>query len=331
MISIVRYGPQWEEAHAAFAKRFWKKKRRFTPAYIYWKFRGNPGQELKSFILAVDGDKVIGQLGLVPCTLADGHERVAAQWACDLMVDVTYRGQGVAGKLYESAYGIAPVTLGSDPSPAASISMQRAGFKRMIGPWKFLIPIRLAGITNIKNIKIGVFGRIINFYLLLWVRLFSLFQSTRVRPVQVKEWMHRLQRYTPSVVHVHHDEEFALWRYRSFDEYYSGFELMKAGKDGLFNYCIANRAIVIGEWYCKTFSDFIAMVTECVAICLRKDVYAIRLLANTSGEKKWLRFLGAIKFRTRTNIIYYNTTEVEVKLHEHEHFYYSHVDSDEHI
>ena len=72
-IKIVHYSEEFEKRHIEFASKFWTKKRRLTPEYIYWKFRGTDDGNL-SFILAILEDKVIGQLGLVPCKLTISNE-----------------------------------------------------------------------------------------------------------------------------------------------------------------------------------------------------------------------------------------------------------------
>ena len=150
-LQIVPYQPDLEQAHIDFATQYWNKKRRFTPEYIYWKFRGTPNKELWSFLLAVVDNKVIGQLGLVPCKVKLGDHIYEAQWACDLMVDHTYRGKSVAKFLYETAHRLKPITLGSDPSPAAFKSMTKAGYRRLEGPIKFILPVSIGKTLQLKT------------------------------------------------------------------------------------------------------------------------------------------------------------------------------------
>jgi len=63
-IKITPYGPQWEKAHQVFSRKHYNnRRRRVLPHYLYWKSRGERGEALPSFILALVGDEVVGQLG----------------------------------------------------------------------------------------------------------------------------------------------------------------------------------------------------------------------------------------------------------------------------
>src|SRR5690606_6549679 len=123
MIEIKPYSAEFEEAHIQFASKYWTKGRRKNPEYIYWKFRGNPNTNLPGFILAIDDNKVVGQLGVIPSIISIEDKIYDAQWACDLMVDMDYRGKNVAKQLYDYAHNLKSITLGSNPSAAASKSM----------------------------------------------------------------------------------------------------------------------------------------------------------------------------------------------------------------
>src|SRR5690554_3931922 len=162
MIEIKYYSKEFEQAHIEFAKNYWKKKRRLTPEYIYWKFRGSPDEVLKSFILAFDGEKVVGQFGLIPCKLVIDKAIYEAQWACDLMVDTNYRGKGIARKLYDFAHKNKLVTLGSDPSPAAEKSMIRNGYVSLNGPRKFMYPFKTGEAFKLKGINNNLLNKITN-------------------------------------------------------------------------------------------------------------------------------------------------------------------------
>ena len=116
-IQIVEYSDKWEEEHLRFARKYWKKKRRAIPEYIYWKFRGKADEQLPSLILAVKNNTVIGQIGLIPFDLTYKNKRIAAQWRCDLMVDKEYRGKNVAKKLYQVMEQNGRISLSVNPSP----------------------------------------------------------------------------------------------------------------------------------------------------------------------------------------------------------------------
>lgn len=95
-IKIVNYQSEWESAHQEFARLHYNNRRkRVVPEYIYWKFRGHSNVEAEQMLLAVSGNKVVGQLGLIPCKITIEGDEYHAHWACDLMVGKEYRGKGL--------------------------------------------------------------------------------------------------------------------------------------------------------------------------------------------------------------------------------------------
>ena len=153
-MEIFSFSEKWKNSHTTFAKKhFNNRRKRVNEDYISWKFGGLFPEEPISLLLAIENDNVIGQLGLVPCKVQMGAETVSAHWACDLMVDLDYRGKGVANLLYKEGLKN-KLTFGSDPSPAADKSMRKAGFEPLIAPWKFFLPLKLSAITKKKFKKL---------------------------------------------------------------------------------------------------------------------------------------------------------------------------------
>ena len=70
------------------------KKRRRIEKYIRWKFRGNETGDVNGLLLALEKNKVVGQLGLIPVKFKHLNKIHNAQWACDLMVDPDLRKRG---------------------------------------------------------------------------------------------------------------------------------------------------------------------------------------------------------------------------------------------
>lgn len=224
MIDIVHYSPSYETAHYQFASQYWSKRKRIVSEYIYWKFRGKLGKDLNSFILAIEKERVIGQLGLIPCSIKVKDKIVEAQWACDLMVDTNYRGKGIAKLLYEYAFKLKPITLGSDPSPAAATSMKRAGFVSLKGSLKFMFPMYIGEITKLKGYNSKLLDKIPNpFILILWV--WKIIRGNKkFRLMNTADYIEKLNfclQQSEESINAIYDESFVNWRFKPFKDYYT--------------------------------------------------------------------------------------------------------------
>jgi GNAT superfamily N-acetyltransferase len=333
MIEIKPYGPANEELHKQFALKHWTKRKRITPEYIYWKFRGVPGKELLSFILAIEEGQVIGQLGLVPCIVDISGKKVDAQWACDLMVDHDYRGKGIAKMLYEYACLIKPLTLGSDASPAATISMKRAGFISLIGPWKFFFPLWLGEITKLKGYNSVILSRIRNpFIYLFQAWRFLRKGKQKFRQKSISSYIDFVNKVSSEKkLKVFHDYSFTHWRYPAFKDYYKGVQMYADSSSSFFSFYTDKELLIVTEWSGKTRKAYLDIWSEILFLACCTRVLRIKILANSALETATLSFSGCLKFRTRTDIIYYTT---EKELHDqlkNEYFYYTYLDSDENI
>lgn len=334
MITIAYYGPRFEKAHYEFAIRHWQKRKRTSAEYIYWKFRGKPGEELRSFLLAVDGEEVIGQLGLIPCTLAVGNRTVEAQWACELMVDNAYRGKGVAKLLYDFAYGLKPVTLGSDPSAAASVSMKRAGFVSVKGPVKFLFPMYLGEIAKLKGINSPLLNKIPNPFILFlrsWSFVNRKRRFRRTNATDYFECVRKSRNDQDQWTRVLHENGFAGWRFGAFKDYYGGVESYRSDSGSSFSIYRHPNTYILTEYSARRTISLIGILSEVVAEAGKHKARAIKLLADTPTNVRLLSCLGLIRFRTRTEIIFY-CADPELKgLLATRPFYYTYLDSDENI
>lgn len=333
MIEITHYGPDFEELHCRFAARYWKKRKRVTPEYIYWKFRGKYGQKLNSMILAVEGDKVIGQLGLIPCLVIIEGETIEAQWACELMVDLNYRGKGVAKLLYDYAYTLKPVTLGSDPSPAASVSMKRAGFVGLKGPFKFFFPIYLGEITKLKGINSSFLDKIPNPCGILF-SLLNLFGSNSFRQISLGEYRNpknndELQ--AKDELSVLHDENFLNWRFKPYKDYYHGFNLYAGKNNSGFSLYRDKELVLVADYRARQISSLINILRCVVTDARINKAKKIKLMANSRREFWTLLLLGFLPFRTRTEVIFYCANEELKQKMTDKYFRYTFMDSDENI
>lgn len=325
MVVVKYYSEEFEEKHISFAKKYWTKRRRFTPEYIYWKFRGKDKEELKSFILAFDGDEVVGQFGLIPCKLGIKGQFYEAQWACDLMVDDRYRGKGVAEKLYEFAHQNCLITLGSDPSPAAEKSMLRKGYKCISGPRKFVFPIKIGEIFKLKGFNFKILNHLYNpFYLLIKLGFHKKFNL--INPIEYSLLKRQLAKKT---IYCFHDDNFIDWRFNSFKDYYSGVECYKYDESNFFSGYYADGFYFITEFYCSSISKFLSMTSF---VCSKyENLLRIKFVSNEAKISKIIPFLGFVRFSTLTNIVLFSLNNKIMDEIKGEKMYYTLLDSDENI
>lgn len=330
MIEIVNYSPTYEKQHFEFAtKLFGKRRKRRNPDYIYWKFRGKPNKELQSFKLAVEKNEIIGQLGLIPCSLKVDTKSIASQWACDLMVDPAYRGKGVAKLLYEAAHQQKPLTLGSNPSPSAEKSMLRSGYKKLRSSSKQFIPIYLGVPLQMKGFPHKFLKSVKNPFL-------SVYRQSKYRK-EFKELdifnvnHHNLfHMKSDNDLRIQVDESFKNWRFREFKDYYPGVKLFNlvATKTYFSGYYHGN-IYFITDLELENSKDFYSIINFILSF-LPKKIDRIRFQNNIHSKKIGSK-LTTIEYSTKTSIIYYTENQAIEKSIQNQYFYYTHQDSDENI
>ena len=329
-ISIINYSPDLEQQHFEFAtKMFGKRRKRRNPDYIYWKFKGESDQELKSFKLAVSNDKVIGQLGLIPCRLRLDNEIVNTQWACDLMVDKEFRGKGVAKLLYQAAHDQKEITLGSDPSPSAKISMIRSGYKKLSSSNKQFIPIYLGVPLKMKGIKIKSLDRVQNPFLNIYRQKKN---DRKFEEVDIFKMDHDLifHRINSNQVAIQIDHHFKKWRFNAFKDYYPGVKLYNLREtETYFSGYYHGNMYFITDIYLSNKDDFSAIINFILKL-IPKKIERIRFLNNIDENILGSR-LTTIKYRTVTSIIYYTENKMIEDKMKDKYFYYTHQDSDENV
>lgn len=296
---VVRYCPAYEEQHRSFASQYWKKRKRTTPEYIYWKFRGTP-EDPPSFLLALDGHKIVGQLGFIPCTLMIKGRKVEAQWACDLMVDTLYRGKGIATLLYEFGFKLRPVTLGSDPSPAAAKSMKRAGFLSLQGPTKFLFPMFLGEAARLKEIKSSILDLLPNPFLIFFGVWAKFRRSTQFRRIDSGTYQKTADRHyvesTNSAQVDHSSQTFRDWRFRPVTNYYAGIGTYANERGSIYSLCESPDQIIIAEHWAETVLQRVDLLSDVILKARKQGVRRIKVLAQSGGQTLMMSVLGLVPF-----------------------------------
>lgn len=332
-VKIVHYSPRWEKEHIEFARQYWSKKRRFTPEYIYWKFRGQPEQELQGFILAIHNDKVVGQIGMIPCNISIRGKVIEAQWICDLMVDKAMRGSNVAQLLYNHVESNGRIILGSDPSPAARKSLNKNGYCFVTGPNVFLFPISIGGTLSIKQDFFKVFKFIINpvYYWLGIKRRSSIkaFMNVSSSEEIANHLLVKMNALNQDNF-VIHDSEFISWRCGSFGTYYQGIQFYKSQSNRSFiMFYEASSCLYVVDLFYETLKELEEIVYFAAYKARSKKLDYLKLMVNTEKEFKDLKKYFVIRMGTRTEIV---MKQDQVSNFESlNYFYYTLMDSDENI
>lgn len=331
MIEIKYYTPDLEQKHIDFASKYWTKSRRKTPEYIYWKFRGSQGKELKSFILAIENEKVIGQLGIIPVDLKVDGEIYSSQWACDLMVEKEYRGKGVAKLLYDFAHQQKQITLGSDPSPAASKSMQAAGYKSIKSSYKFFFSSTVGDILKLKKIDYKIFNVTPNFFIYFYI----LYGKIRKKQFEITDKFEYLKIKSLAdnneFASIEHNNDFLNWRYEKFQPYYDGIKTYSNNKNSGFAGYYSDKTYYITDLKISSWITFFDIISQIIIQYRNDGLQNIRFCSNYNSHFNMLWLLGFIKFRTRGEVIFF-TENIELsKKIATKTFYYTFSNSDENI
>ncbi len=331
MIEIKKYNSDLEQAHIDFASKYWTKSRRKIPEYIYWKFRRKNNEDLSSFLLAVKDNVVIGQLGVIPADVYVDGKIYESQWACDLMVDNDYRGNGIAKLLYDFAHKQKEITFGHDPSPAAYKSMTRSGYKTIQASYKFLFSVNIGGILKLKSIHIPFFNHVPNLFLLFywfWSKIRKqLFKKISKEQYQRINDIKNVSEFVSTV----QDASFISWRYNTFKHYYKGIDTYANENGSSFSGFYADNCYYITNFKIIKLVHFFDIISQILAQYRKEGLLTIRLFCNDDNLLKKLPFLGFIKFRTRSKVIFYTENEDLIKKISDKKFYYTYSDSDENI
>ena len=318
-LEIAPYDDALAPAHARFAERMWPtKRRRREPRFNRWKFRGPESGPVPGFLLAHRDGEVVGQLGLIPAVLAVDEQRVPCQWFCDIMVDPAARGQGVAARMYAVAMSRGMVSLGSNASRAADITMQRVGFTQHAGPaitvlaldashavsWK--LPAQLRSLAP-------AIGRALQ--PVLDFRTRALVESRRPaadRAAHV-EWQEvvsrvRAHQSRSRAPHILHDEIFLHWRCSGLPGFVEPLSALISGNDA---YAIVGRGgdyFYVFDWGADSQEDFDRLFSAARTMALEAGARTMQAYANGARALEWLRSAGFLVMRTPCQILCHPAT-----------------------
>jgi GNAT superfamily N-acetyltransferase len=335
-VTIAPYEEHLQAAHERFAGRMWpSKRRRRDMRFNRWKFRGPAQGPVDGLLLAVLKGEVVGQLGLIPASLRIDGECVVCQWACDLMVDSTLRRRGIASLLFDVALARDIVTLGSNPSRAADVTMQRIGFRSLDGPtigafpldpahvvsWK--MPVRFAALTGAAGAVLRPFFR--------WRgrRLFGN-DARRLNAVNHGSWRavagfvaeQQARRTEPLIVH---DEEFLAWRCEGLQGFVEPLEALHTRRGSYAIVGAARPYFYVFDWFASSWDDFVDLFSTIRTMAIDSRTMTLEAYAQGPEERSWLRRAGFLLLRQPCKILCHPPSQL---LPRHTRMLYSIFDSD---
>ncbi len=306
---IFPYSEKWSKSHAEFATKMWPNKlRRRNEAYIRWKFRGPQNGEVPGFLLAVIEGKVVGQLGLIPVKLWVDGRIFDAQWACDLMVDSATRLKGIGSLLLAAGMERDMVTLGSNPSTLADISMSKLGFLSLTGPRAMILPLKIDYVLNLlgqKRIENKLMKKSIQTLLNLRNLVYRKKQTEQTLQIPTVDAIERISEHQLALTkpHIVHDSDFLNWRFSSvIPAKIHGWVSSTAG------YALSEstpRTYYVYDWFSETKSEAQSLFQRLILDAVESDSQSLMAYANSSTEVNYLKSLGFISMRTPVKVIYY--------------------------
>jgi len=310
-VAVVEYGPRLEDQHRDFTREMWPTKvRRSDPGYIRWKFRSAGEETVPGLLLAVEGLSVLGQLGVLPVTLATPVGPVAGCWACDLMVSPRARGRGVATALFRAALERSKLIVGSDASPGAHAVMSRLGFVEQLGPWRLLFPLAPRQVARfVTHRGRGPVRRLVS--LLFAVGLWG---WTAITPRQrrgdggPREWRRAVDTLLDREVPegwwgVVHDEEFWRWRFAPPERFRRAVYGYEAEGTASAIVEVDERSASVSDWRAAGRSQASRVIGPAVEAARRAGGTMVRAYAQTPHERRWLMSLGFVPRSSRVRVL----------------------------
>ena len=305
-VQIVNFSPAYHESHREFAiKSFGNRRKRVNPDYIYWKFRGIPDNELETFLLAIDDDKVIGRTGAIPSTIVIENAEYQCYWICDLMVDPEYRKKGIADMLYRAILEKGLV-LGSDPSPAAYKSMVRYGFQELRGPYKAFFPLNLGNLLSKKDKGIPKFFHHLPNPAIVLPSLLSLFVRKSFKALIATEEINSAYQFNPETVlpYIKHDLKYLNWRMNGFAGYQPPGYWFEFKEKTWINSNGSRQRLILSDLFGQDLVFKVLLFANLVHFGYKNGYSEIDFKTWDKVLLRFLRCMGFVKYKTDTVILY---------------------------
>ena len=310
---IVKYSEDWAESHAALAERTYPgKRRRADPGYLRWKYQAPPTGEVPDLFLAVRHGEVIGQTGLMRCTLAHRGELVPVQWLCEIMVDPEARRLGVARGIWQAIFDTGIVTLGSDPSEAADKSLAKVGMGSIAASWVMILPLKLGPVVAARYGQAARAERLISLAGKPVVRFRNraLHHAAGSPDAAACSWrdvadLLIAKEAATETTHIVHDTAWLEWRCPGLDGWNRELEAVRtpAGSFAIIERDTAR--VTVHEWHAPTDEEAAKLFGRVLYLAGSYGVHMIETYAADAEEKARLERLAFQARRSRTTVLEY--------------------------
>tara|TARA_B100000767_G_C19768867_1_gene538960 strand:+ start:171 stop:1190 length:1020 start_codon:yes stop_codon:yes gene_type:complete len=313
-LKITNYSHIYTVLHQEFAQRNWGKKRRGDIDYLRFKHRESKIGVHENLIIALVGDRVVGQIGLIPNSLVYLDKTIEGYWLCDLMVEKEYRKLGVGIELYKYLMKKKQILFGCYPSPKSEILLRLLKFKKVKGPEILFFPIDFKALIKFKygssfllqlpnllyKILESIFNKYqkINYYdfndlkLFAWDELYHIHLKSQSRINQP---------------HMLHDKHFLNWRGNGLKGFTEKIRGIKSKDDSYAYFDVGSDCIYIVDFEIKSKISGRELIGMLISIAKKYKKNRLQLTSNTLTQSQLFKDLGLKKFNNSITIYHYTS------------------------
>jgi hypothetical protein len=212
------------------------------------------------------------------------------------------------------------VTLGSNPSAAADVTMRRVGFVPLTGPSIAVFPLdpahiarwRLpAGIARVAGMGLRPFFR--------WRGRALHLKSAALPPVEHGDWrsvagrlrVGQARQTEPFIVH---DEAFLAWRCAGLPGFSEPLLALRTATDAYAIVGPAKPYFYVYDWHADSRDEFLALFIEIRRLAGEARAMTIEAYAHGEIERGWLRAAGFLVLRKPCQILSHPATRFPAAL-----------------
>lgn len=317
---VLPYSIKIKLAHIEFIDQAWPTSaKRKDPDYLKWKFRSESAEEIKNLLVAVDQQKVVGHLGLIPAMVVIGGKIYDAQWGCNFKVLPGFEGAGYGSLLDIQSLDIKTITLGAAPTKQSEDIKIKLGFKKLEGPRVMVYPIQFQPFIKMKLASIP--SLFLNF---LSTVLKIFFNATHIQNYfeknsqfalagsyrDVIDLVAKFQKTLP-YTHIKHDVHYLNWRCQTIEGYRSEAQSLQTANGSFILYYCSAKYCYLHEFNFISDTDRNALLKRLLRIAIQKKCSALYVYSNTVQEEKGFKHFGFLGFRRKINIYAYSQEQVE--------------------
>jgi hypothetical protein len=222
------------------------------------------------------------------------------------------------------------VTLGSEPSPLADITMSRMGFKPLVGPHKMVLPLDVRGVIGwvlkdrLKPLTTFLSKAVQPLNDLKIKRL----SNKPIKGIRLADWQTvapLVARYQATIKqpHILHDESYLAWRYSV--PFKADITTMISTQGG-YAICEATpQNYYVYDWHAAHRQEAVSIFTSILQQAQQSGCKHILAYANHEKERKQLIHCGFFQMRTPIKVIYHTAEPI---LNHSDSFHYCIYDSD---